>query len=61
VQVVRKRSYLALFSVGTNIASSNAITAITTKSSINVKPFDLHMMVLLHKEGSSKPTFYFKT
>jgi hypothetical protein len=47
--------------VGSNIAINNAIMAITTKSSIKVKPFDLRMMVLLRKEGSSKPTFYFKT
>jgi hypothetical protein len=52
--------FLTRWSVGSNIAINSAMTAITTKSSINVNPFDLRMMVFLRKEGSSKPTFYFK-
>jgi hypothetical protein len=43
-----------------SIDSISAMIAITTKSSISVKPFRLCMTVLLlfFVEGSSKPTTY---
>jgi hypothetical protein len=39
--------FLARWRVGTNIPSSKAMLAITTRSSINVNPFALRMTILL--------------
>jgi hypothetical protein len=48
--------------VGSNIAINSAMIAITTKSSIKVKPFGLRMTILLlfQRRFPRKPTFLFR-
>jgi hypothetical protein len=47
IQATACACFFTRCSEGINIANNRAIMAITTKSSIKVKAFRLHMMVLL--------------